>query len=618
MIAYLATREQFLQDAPTIAQKVFDLVVANLNLSVEHEKQAWANSVGGAMHHVVLDDRFPKETGIAIEYQINTRKSRLDFVICGRDSDNRESLFVIELKQWSDIEPSDLDDHVQTRFRGRLTNTEHPSSQASGYAATLSGLNSYIQDKSVVLSTCAYLHNCEDPSVIRGETFAALLEKSPLFINGEKDELVTLIGKHIAAGEGVGLIQRIDAAENRPSKPLADSAGRMLQGHDEFVLIDEQKTAFETIIAAVLRPKSTKKQVLIIKGGPGTGKSVIAINALSRLVGAQKNVQYVTANAAPRDVFKHKLQGSIDKNEIQILLTGSTGFANVEVNSLDSLLVDEAHRLKERAFTEPGGTVQIRELINAARTTVFFLDEAQRVTWQDVGSEELINHWAVELGADIQQLSLVSQFRCNGSDQYLSWLDKSLGIQPDEEASILGIDYDFQVFNNPKELHEVIRGHSSGNNKSRMVAGYCWDWISKGNGVDYDIELPEFNYRAQWNLAKHGGTFMIHPDSVNEVGCIHTSQGLELDYVGVVIGPDLVYRDGALRTDPAARASTDASLHGFKTAFKRDPIAASKKADAIIRNTYRTLMSRGMKGCYIYCTDKETADYFRQQLPTVA
>jgi len=618
MIAYLATREQFLKDAPTIAQKVFDLVVANLNLSVEHEKQAWANSVGGAMHHVVLDDRFPKGTGIAIEYQINTRKSRLDFVICGRDSSQRESLFVIELKQWSDIEPSDLGDHVQTRFRGRLQDIEHPSSQAFSYAATLSRINSYIQDESVVLSTCAYLHNCEDPSVIRGDAFAPLIEKSPLFINGEKDALVDLIAQRITSGEGVGLIERVDAAENRPSKPLADAAERMLEGHDEYILIDEQKTAFETIMALVLRPKSNKKQVLIIRGGPGTGKSVIAINALSRLVGAQKNVQYVTANAAPRDVFKKKLQESIDKNDLRVLFSGSTGFHSVEPNSLDALLVDEAHRLKERAFNEPGGTVQIRELISAAQTTVFFLDEAQRVTWQDDGTEEEISRWAEALGADIQYLSLISQFRCNGSDQYLTWLDSALGIVPDDEASFLASSYDFQVFDNPKDLHDVIRSRNISTNKSRMVAGYCWDWISKGNGVGFDIEIPEFDYRAQWNLSKHGGTFIIHPDSVSEVGCIHTCQGLELDYVGVIVGPDLIYSDGNLRTDASARASTDASLHGFKTAFKSDPIAATKKADEIIRNTYRTLMSRGMKGCYVYFTDEATADYFKSQLPTPA
>jgi len=151
-----------------------------------------------------------------------------------------------------------------------------------------------------------------------------------------------------------------------------------------------------------------------------------------------------------------------------------------------------------------------------------------------------------------------------------------------------------------------------------MVAGYCWNWVSRADRNQPDITFPEFRYKADWNLTEHGGTWIIEPDSVSQVGCIHTCQGLELDYVGVIIGPDLIFRNGKLVTDPTARAKSDKSLHGYKKAMVENEPAASKRVDAIIRNTYRTLMSRGMKGCYIYCTDTETANYFRQQLPTIA
>ena len=113
----------------------------------------------------------------------------------------------------------------------------------------------------------------------------------------------------------------------------------------------------------------------------------------------------------------------------------------------------------------------------------------------------------------------------------------------------------------------------------------------------------------KWNLASDGSTWMIAPHSVNEVGCIHTSQGLECDYIGVIIGPDLIYRNGALVTDPFARARTDQSLKGFKKAFKEDPESALARADILIRNTYRTLMSRGMNGCYVYSSDPETQHF---------
>ena len=240
------------------------------------------------------------------------------------------------------------------------------------------------------------------------------------------------------------------------------------------------------------------------------------------------------------------------------------------------------------------------------------------MTWKDIGDIETIESFARASGAEVQHFTLNSQFRCGGSDDYLVWLDDTLGIRNDEASYFSTGRYDFQVFEDPSKLHDTIREKNAETNKSRMVAGYCWNWVSRADRNQPDITFPEFRYKADWNLTEHGGTWIIEPDSVSQVGCIHTCQGLELDYVGVIIGPDLIFRNGKLVTDPTARAKSDKSLHGYKKAMVENEPAASKRVDAIIRNTYRTLMSRGMKGCYIYCTDKETADYFRQQLPTIA
>ena len=146
-----------------------------------------------------------------------------------------------------------------------------------------------------------------------------------------------------------------------------------------------------------------------------------------------------------------------------------------------------------------------------------------------------------------------------------------------------------------------------------MVAGYCWNWKSKNDARVFDIEIG--SYKAQWNLSSYRNEWIINPNSVEEVGCIHTCQGLEVDYIGVIVGNDLRIIDGKLSTDPSARARTDASLNGFKKESKIDLSTAALKADEIIRNTYRTLMSRGMKGCYVYFTDPATAAYFKSILP---
>jgi DUF2075 family protein len=261
------------------------------------------------------------------------------------------------------------------------------------------------------------------------------------------------------------------------------------------------------------------------------------------------------------------------------------------------------------------GENQVKEIIASAKTSVFFIDEAQKVTWSDVGEISMIEEQAKLAGALAERLELVSQFRCSGSDDYIAWLDETLGVGPGTEHYFSSEKFDFQIFDNPVEMHNKIKEKNKMNNKSRVVAGYCWDWISQKRPELKDISIEEFDYKATWNLTSDGSEWIISPKSVEEVGCIHTCQGLEVDYVGVIVGRDLIAIDGVLKTDPSARAKTDASLKGYKKELKEDPVSAELKADELIRNTYRTLMSRGMKGCYVYFVDEATSDFFKSKLP---
>jgi len=265
-------------------------------------------------------------------------------------------------------------------------------------------------------------------------------------------------------------------------------------------------------------------------------------------------------------------------------------------------------------FMKNLGENQIKEIINAARTSVFFIDEAQKVTWADVGEIDSIVEAAEMAGANVQHLTLSSQFRCGGSDDYLAWLDDVLGVKATSDHYFSQDRFDFQIFDSVKELEEVIREKNKESNKARLVAGYCWDWVSAKDPEKFDIVFPEEKFKMKWNLNSYGQTWIIDPKSVSEVGCIHTCQGLEVDYVGVIVGEDLVVKDGELVTQPEFRAKTDKSLKGYKKALKESPIEAELKADEIIRNTYRTLLTRGMKGCYVYFTDPATSAYFRTQM----
>jgi len=615
VLAYLASKEQFLKDAPTIEDIVERAVQKNLGMRVsESEKRSWQNSLGNAMSNAMRAPSIPDNAIVAIEYKLNFGKFRVDFLIAGMNSERKESLLIIELKQWTDIQFSDANDHVRTIFRGTLQDTPHPSYQASSYKHLLQSRNEYIYTTRMEVSACAYLHNCRTSRVVSDPRFSEIILNAPIFLFGQVNDLQDLVKSKISEGAEIDLMRRVDSSAMRPSKQLADVLGPMLEGNAEFVLIDDQKTIFEKILLASRTIPKNKKKVVIVKGGPGTGKSVIAINALAKLSGLRLNCLYVTPNAAPRDVFKWKLRGVVSGFKVNELFSGSAVFTEIRKNTYDVLLVDEAHRLKLRSQYSKNGVNQIAEIINSTQISVFFIDESQKVTWQDIGEISAIKTFAIEVGAEIEELELTSQFRCGGSDGYVDWLDNALGVRVEVDHNFDRESFDFKIVESPKRLHEIIREKNQSNNKSRVVAGYCWDWVSKKDRTKTDIRFPEFDFEADWNLSKHGGAYLVE-DSIEQIGCIHTCQGLELDYVGVIIGPDLVVTEGELVTNPLARAKTDQSLKGYKKEFKENPALASAKADEIIRNTYRTLMTRGMKGCYVYFTDQATADYFRELLP---
>lgn len=343
----------------------------------------------------------------------------------------------------------------------------------------------------------------------------------------------------------------------------------------------------------------------------GTGKSVVAIQLLCDLIQKGRSANYVTKNSAPRNVYFEKLKQNNYKNSyIKNLFRGSGSYFNVENNYFDCLIADEAHRLNAKSgIFQNLGENQIKEIIHASKVSVFFIDENQIVTTADIGSIELINKYAKEEGSSVysgDEINLVSQFRCNGSDGYLAFLDNLLGIRETANTS-LDIDYDIKLFDSPSKMRDTLREKNAIDNKSRMLAGYCYRWITKNNpnGNDYDINLED-DFHAKWNF-ENTTIWAIDENSFEQVGCIHTSQGLEFDYCGVIIGKDLFYQDG-VKTDFMQRAKGDKSIKGIKTTKNYD------LADKIIRNTYRTLLSRGQKGCYVYCEDKALLKYMSKML----
>lgn len=616
MIVYSETNATFHRDVDSneignIILRAFRKVTGHTTSKAEID--SWTNSLQYMDRVLNYDGEIPHDAGVSIEFHIPKTTKRIDFILTGMDACSRESAVLIELKQWSEAMLTNKDAIISTRLGRGLVETPHPSYQAWSYKRILEDFNQTIQEESIQLFPCAYLHNYARDGVIENECYADYIEKAPLFLKSDAEKLRRFIKQHVRYGDKRRLIYRIDQGKIKPSKALADQLSSMLKGNEEFVMVDDQKVVYETALSLVDKAKKGPKQVLLVEGGPGTGKSVVAISLLVALTNRDGVVQYVTRNSAPRVVYEAKLTGSLKKSQISNLFCGSGVFHDAEANSFDCLVVDEAQRLNEKSgmFMNLGRN-QVMEIIRSSKCSVFFIDEDQKVTLKDIGDKEEIRSWARKAGARVTEMELASQFRCNGSNGYLAWLDNTLQIRETANDVLDTAEYEFRIIESPDELHELIREKNKTRNKARVVAGYCWDWVSRTDAECVDIKIGD--YTARWNLNEDGQAWIIKPDSVEQIGCIHTCQGLELDYVGVIVGPDLVVRKEKIVTDPSKRAKTDRSIAGWKSLSVKEPADAKRRTDAIIKNTYRTLMTRGQKGCYVYFVDAETRQYFEHRV----
>ena len=327
MIIYRATKKQFVNDVfnNTIADNIDEEFYKHLGRHTSpNEIRSWENSMQ-FMYKVVNTPDLSDEAGVAIEYQIPLTAKRVDFIISGLNAKKREQIVIIELKQWEDAEPTQKPGIIVTRFQHGKTEVAHPSYQAWSYAYMLSNYNLTIQERGVEICPCAYLHNYMPDGIIDGQLYQDFIDKAPVFLKNDAAKLQDFIIKHVRYCSPEDIIWKIDNGRLRPSKQLAESLSSMLKGNDEFVMLDDQKVVYETAVHLAKKAQDGKKQVLIVEGGPGTGKSVLAVNLLVKLTNEGIASQYVTKNSAPRDVYTVKLSGTYKKSYINNLFVKPIG-----------------------------------------------------------------------------------------------------------------------------------------------------------------------------------------------------------------------------------------------------------------------------------------------------
>jgi len=576
----------------------------------QSEVKSWRNSLG-AFAEALVGEQID-ESWIVLEYQLPLSSARVDCMLLGTDARATQNAVLVELKQWDRCVPTPTEEIVKVGGAEML----HPSAQVRNYRQYLEDAHSAFADGAVGLSSCAYLHNLKrgEGSGYLDPMYRDLVQDSPVFCIDSVERLAGFVKPKIGQGAPEMLVDNVLRGHYCPSKKLLDYVAQAINGYAPWHLLDEQSFVFNKIMGDIEEARRTgEKKAIIVTGGPGTGKSVIAV----QVVGAAAKRGYSVVHATASKAFTTNLRGIVGRSEV-FIYTSSLGKAPPE--GIELLVCDEAHRIRETTSTRfhKGTRPQISEVVDAAKVSVFLLDQRQSVRANEIGSVGLISDYARSHDIPVSRYDLNTQFRCAGSESYIRWVDYALGLSADDSmAWKRNNEYEFRVVDSPQELEGALKEQLARGFSARLVAGFCWPWsdpLPNGALVD-DVKIGD--WARPWNkkprdLCKVRGSAerpSEHPykiwateeEGFSQVGCIYSAQGFEFDYVGLILGADLIW-------DPITRSwLTDLTKNcdrGFKSGLKSPKERLEK-----LQQIYRVLATRGMRGTYVYCLDPYTRDH---------
>lgn len=617
MQLYCGTTSQFVEDTVQnrVAEKLrasfFDYFRYHPSLPVVN---SWRNSlqaICNVIQYTHLDDN-----GLVLEYQLPLSSKRLDFMITGRDQRGGANAVIVELKQWSEAQPSSIDGCVATFVGGRIRDELHPSVQVGQYQQYLADCHTAFSSGEIGLAACSYLHNVQFDA---GSEFfhprhSNAIARYPLFTGDRTTELADFMGGRVRCGDGTEILRTVLESKYRASKKLLDHTAEMIDTQQAFVLLDEQLVVFNSVLAqAKTGFHERQKVVVLVQGGPGTGKSVIALNLIGRLCKLGYNAIHATGSKAFTENIK-KVVGSRAGNQFRYFFN----LASAQRDEIDILVCDEAHRIRATSSVPRQRRIsdktQIEDLILAAKVAVFFIDDLQLVRPGEVGSSDLIRSAAARLGARLYEYELEAQFRCAGSDAFVNWIDNTLGVRRTANTLWEHTDaFDFQIIDTVEELEARIREKATANFTARLAAGFCWSWSDPRPDGTLVPDVVVDTWQRPWNAKADAGRlgrgipksnfWASDPAGIEQVGCIYTAQGFEFDYIGVIFGKDLRYdpKSGTWVGDPSV--SEDSIVKRAKGNFVD-----------LVKNTYRVLLTRGIKGCYVHFMDRATEQFFRARI----
>jgi DUF2075 family protein len=560
------------------------------------------------------------EAGLAdvealIEYQLPLTSKRVDVVLCGRHPRSGHPQYVlVELKQWSSAHL--LEDSDTVCVLDGLGERLHPVEQVRRYCSYLGDFAAALDTSYSAVSGIAYLHNATDDDV--GSLWMLEPdEKGRMFTRQRRGEFLRYLQQRLAPEPGVDEADLLLSSVIRPSKQLLALAAEEVQRREQFVLLDEQEVAYELVMRAVERSlRANSKEVIVVSGGPGSGKSVIALSLVGELSRQGRSVLHATGSSAFTKTLRRVAGQRAPR--VKEMFKFFNQFSDAETNGLDVLICDEAHRIRATSSNRytPSrlrtGRPQVDELIAAARVPVFLLDEHQVVRPGEIGTVTDIRAAAQRAGVGVREVDLDGQFRCGGSRLYEEWVLRLLGLEPGGPVPWEGDGaFTLTVAAGPSPMEARLRSMLDRGYGARMAAGYCWPWSDAKTGSPLQLDVQIGDWHKPWNNKKEtshegapGTPFWASDDAgFGQVGCVYTAQGFEYDYAGVIIGPDLVWRTDRWVARP--ELSHDSQV-------KRAP---ADEFDRAVRNTYKVLLTRGMRGALIYSTDAETQALLEKLVP---
>jgi len=622
MRLYSGSSTQFIQDTTQnqIADKLTNAFLNNFRYKPSpNEINSWRNSLRALsllFHNANILDH-----GVILEYQLPLSSRRLDCIVCGKDDDLGDNAVIIELKQWEKCKYAECDNEVLTWVGGAEREVLHPSVQVGQYKMYLEDTHPAFYDGQmpIKLNACAYLHNYtfDLHDAISASKFDDVMKMYPLYTADDTENISNYLIDNIGKGQGMDILKRIEESKFRPSKNLMDHVGVIIKENSEYILLDEQLVAYDKVLSAAKKGFHDKqKTVIIIRGGPGTGKSVIAINLMADLLLNGYNTYYSTGSKAFTETLRRKVG---QRGSIQFKYFNS--FINTEYNEIDVLICDESHRIRDTSdnrFTKKedrSNKKQIEELLFASKVSVFFIDDDQIVRPNEIGSVDLIRKYAEQCKCKIFVYELEIQFRCGGCEGFINWINNTLALK--KTANILWTgseDFDFKIFNSPEEPENAIKIRSEEGYSARLAAGFCWKWSKKPKSdgtLQNDVIIGDF--KRPWNanpsatrLARNipkASYWATDPNGINQIGCVYTAQGFEFDYIGIIFGTDLVYNLDEQQWVGNKKNSEDTVVKRSKDKFTK-----------LVQDTYRVLLTRGMKGCYVCFMDKDTERFVKSRI----